>query len=848
MGRGTEFETLTCEEILEFDNEDVNYGRMDEKEQLKKEEAVVQKDPQSLSSKSDVDIIENVQDTSCLIESAKRDEGANLNVITSEVISLEQPSVSLMENKRDAKTTKPTEKISKVVGVQKKSEKCKLKDETVELNINWHGGGDSVMVAGDFNNWQPEKMIQGEDGAWTIKKKLQGGQCYLKFIVDGKWVINENIESVTDAEGNVNNQINIQSQNQRKDSCEVGSKQSMQKQEEDKTPSIDLDLKETDTIKRSNKVKTKDKNMSKIVENRHEQSNVATELNDSTPSVTETENTVIVRDSVEKENSITDVQVQNREVDNIKKEVNVRDKESKAKLELAKEEGLLQQKEEIKTSHHSDKITEDKLSQGDTNNVTARESSKPQDKISDLSEKNENIKEELQKETLEVTENKIIKSLQEPNEIHSEKESLINDSTNQMRQKKHSKQESVVDSESIPDIETLDGKENIFLTQENKDLLSNDDDLDFDEDFEAFKKERRKSSYEETLAGMDPEILKELGLTSECDKGSDNKEKLDLSLLPTETAEDRLSRIEEKANKIVIEEEPERKSRSRSRSRSKSRPPNLDTVVEKKKEEILEARYYGIQPSLDTIKESPSTASMLGVLQGGVSSASVNTVLQGSASTAEVHKDLKDEAFQKDHSDRKVPTAKERISEEKDCHDDNQTIENLDLSIANNQVISNKESENKVKTESNETKTKEECINSPKDQNKESVLDEPSKKTKKKAKRSDTKLLKLPEDEKFKPTEGESMEEKCLEEEKMHHEPGEQEKVKSFKDADEMKKQAGHEKMENKSAKKIEEREELEREKAVEAEMAKQKAEEDKKKKKADEAEGAKKKEEKNAS
>ena len=104
--RGTEFETLTCEEILEFDNEDVNCGRMDEKEQLKKEEAVVQKDPQSLSSKSEVDIIENVQDTSCLIESAKRDEGANLNVITSEVISLEQPSVSLMENKSDAKTLK----------------------------------------------------------------------------------------------------------------------------------------------------------------------------------------------------------------------------------------------------------------------------------------------------------------------------------------------------------------------------------------------------------------------------------------------------------------------------------------------------------------------------------------------------------------------------------------------------------------------------------------------------------------------------------------------------------------------------------------------------------------------
>merc|ERR1712098_510586 len=44
-------------------------------------------------------------------------------------------------------------------------------------------------------------------------------------------------------------------------------------------------------------------------------------------------------------------------------------------------------------------------------------------------------------------------------------------------------------------------------------------------------------------------------------------------------------------------------------------------------------------PSLDTIKESPSTASMLGMLQGGPSSASVNTVLQGSQSTTSITKE-----------------------------------------------------------------------------------------------------------------------------------------------------------------------------------------------------------------
>merc|ERR1711955_99658 len=121
------------------------------------------------------------------------------------------------------------------------------------------------------------------------------------------------------------------------------------------------------------------------------------------------------------------------------------------------QEDQSQQEGEIKTPHHPDEIKEKKLLK-DTFEVTEKETTEEFDK-----------------------EKKIIESFQEQKEIHSEKELLNNDSSNLIRQKKHSKQESVVDSESIPDIETLDGKENIFLTQENKDLLSNDDDLDFDE-------------------------------------------------------------------------------------------------------------------------------------------------------------------------------------------------------------------------------------------------------------------------------------------------------------------------------------------------------------------------------
>merc|ERR1712218_265803 len=135
----------------------------------------------------------------------------------------------------------------------------------------------------------------------------------------------------------------------------------------------------------------------------------------------------------------------------------------------------------------------------------------------------------------------------------------------------------------------------------------------------------------------DPEILKELGISPSDDN---QDESLDLAQLPAESAEERLSRIEEKAMKMALADDSSpRNSRSRSRSRSKSRPPNLDTVMEKSREEVEEARFY-IMPSLDTIKESPSTASMAGMLQAGFSSASINTVLQASHSTSSMQKDI----------------------------------------------------------------------------------------------------------------------------------------------------------------------------------------------------------------
>ena len=48
----------------------------------------------------------------------------------------------------------------------------------------------SVQVAGDFNNWQPEKALMekvSENGVWQIKLPLGAGRYRYRLVVDGQW-------------------------------------------------------------------------------------------------------------------------------------------------------------------------------------------------------------------------------------------------------------------------------------------------------------------------------------------------------------------------------------------------------------------------------------------------------------------------------------------------------------------------------------------------------------------------------------------------------------------------------------------------------------------------------------
>ena len=94
-----------------------------------------------------------------------------------------------------------------------------------------------------------------------------------------------------------------------------------------------------------------------------------------------------------------------------------------------------------------------------------------------------------------------------------------------------------------------------------------EEDQEWDE--EMAKRRRRSNSYEDTIKNMDPDLVREPGLSE--GEGTSEDER------------DTASRIEDRANEKAANggmESNGNGARRRSRSRSRSRPPNLETVEE----------------------------------------------------------------------------------------------------------------------------------------------------------------------------------------------------------------------------------------------------------------------------
>jgi hypothetical protein len=61
--------------------------------------------------------------------------------------------------------------------------------EPVVFNLKGYLNAKSVVVAGDFNNWNPKELSMKKSGdTWKLSTVLSAGNYSYKFIVDGKWI------------------------------------------------------------------------------------------------------------------------------------------------------------------------------------------------------------------------------------------------------------------------------------------------------------------------------------------------------------------------------------------------------------------------------------------------------------------------------------------------------------------------------------------------------------------------------------------------------------------------------------------------------------------------------------
>ena len=83
--------------------------------------------------------------------------------------------------------------------------------DLIEVIIKWRGkDSNEVKLAGQFNEWSPELMEKQEDGSWSRMLKLVPGKYMYKFVIDGEWMVNDDLPAAEDEGGNRNNVLEVE--------------------------------------------------------------------------------------------------------------------------------------------------------------------------------------------------------------------------------------------------------------------------------------------------------------------------------------------------------------------------------------------------------------------------------------------------------------------------------------------------------------------------------------------------------------------------------------------------------------------------------------------------------------
>ena len=108
----------------------------------------------------------------------------SISATADELLQAVKPTITAMQAP-ETEETKPADvdaKLSDYYGVNQ------IDDAVVFVTL--YPRADSVQIAGDFNNWQPEETPMqkvGDGGAWQKKLSLPAGRYHYRLVVDGQW-------------------------------------------------------------------------------------------------------------------------------------------------------------------------------------------------------------------------------------------------------------------------------------------------------------------------------------------------------------------------------------------------------------------------------------------------------------------------------------------------------------------------------------------------------------------------------------------------------------------------------------------------------------------------------------
>ena len=82
-------------------------------------------------------------------------------------------------------------------------------DEHLVAVFRWEHGGNKVFLSGTFNNWKTNIPMHRGGNDFTYICSLPRGKHVYKFLVDGKWRFSPDHPTLADAQGNVNNLLDL---------------------------------------------------------------------------------------------------------------------------------------------------------------------------------------------------------------------------------------------------------------------------------------------------------------------------------------------------------------------------------------------------------------------------------------------------------------------------------------------------------------------------------------------------------------------------------------------------------------------------------------------------------------